>query len=429
MKTSLAVMLQGRLNAWREALELFAWPNDPIAESKLVRPDPKRKGLFSASIPPEATPPRRSGYASLQGLGLAHSGTYHSDVFDPGAANGLAVGSYGFTVQSGQGEESLQVRVVQDEAWEEVVRRSAFSPDALVKDSADWKDLVNEETLGLATSSVTDETTWEDLRAVLTRDSAVVRQDATFTDTLNALASEIGMRIPYVSAAVSDRERTDYGTGEPLSASGLFLELSVKNPAIGDRLRLHDTDGLLAALGMEKTAVPGSDAVLMADGQTHLSASDSFLLDQDRIRVDLKGLFGEPLSLHLEDGLPAVRRETEELLAAYSDLVSFVSDHAGLLVPDLDTALREPAQENIRNLADMGIKPIDRKGSMGLEPDLFERSLTTDSDGVRRVLCSRLQTMGAENLIRNSPPETEFEGLRPAILENRILKSLVDTLG
>jgi len=253
---------------------------------------------------------------------------YTSDGLDRYAESGLAAGDYAISATMGSRSVDLTVNVASGDTWEEVTRKLK---DRL-NSSADW------------------------IKAS-TRDEARPYYD------------------PMLPDGMVERSRR-------------FIDVEAYAPKVGERLRLSEdataspdgVNGLLASLGLDVTAQPGTDAKMTINGREYVRAPGTFTEEQGGVRFDLAASFGEDLAVTTVQGPDLAQRQLGEIALAYNDLSTFLRSDRDLWKPGFADAFAVPVKQRQDGLAELGLG-LDTRGSLRFSPTQFRRGVYSREDG------------------------------------------------
>jgi hypothetical protein len=276
---------------------------------------------------PVSTEPAHIAVHTLRGDLTATVTSFSSKTLDPGAASGLAAGTYTLN-------------------W-------AMGPDS-----------------GMVTVDVAAGDTW---RAVLER-----------------LASRLNMEQTRFSAGTAERERTVYTEdGQVLRTTGLGLDITAGLTAPGEHLSLSGADAasqnMLAALGLNATAQPGKDGKMVVDGDTQTRQPGIFDADQGHVRMTLQETFGETLPLRVTESLDRLEQGLSDVVTAYNGLRDLLTRQEQDYLPGLGRDWRQPLRDR-PGLRGLGLRESGPENTLWLDAGAFYTALGRDPEGVQALL-------------------------------------------
>jgi hypothetical protein len=164
--------------------------------------------------------------------------------------------------------------------------------------------------------------------------SITVSSGDTWRDVLSRMARILGSASPAMAARLVPAKRVyDLPTGEHGLTDATGLEVLSSTVKSDWRLRLSGADeasqGLLAALGMDRLADPGSSARAVIGGQERVSASGTFSADSGRLTLGVSGSFGEAAPVRVSEGAQSLAGALADVLASYNEVGGLLSRNAG----------------------------------------------------------------------------------------------------
>ncbi len=281
-----------------------------------------------------ATPlgPAETGTHQLTSLSVARPSTYRSSGFDPEAATSLAPGTYTVAYAIGPDSGSLGITVSAGDTWGTVL--------------AHMKSVFGSASAFMAAQLVPARRVW----------------DST-TDEKQAV----------------------------VDAQGLVLQ--AQDPKPGWRLRLSGgsiagggADNILAALGLNATAQPGSDGRLVVDGRDQVRTPGTFTADQGRVVLTQSGTFGDIVPVSVLEPLDALSQGLSDVVTAYNGLRGILSKNADLLRSGLAEDWRKPVMDRAGDLGGLGLAESGRDKLLWLQAGGFVQALVDNPEAVRRTL-------------------------------------------
>ena len=218
--------------------------------------------------------------------------------------------------------------------------------------------------------------------------SVSIDPDMDWEQVLRATANAVNGSTSLVRAEVVATTVPTGLTGplQPRSAEALALAVSAVDPKQGQRLSLDDGGGLRAALGLEATAVPGSDTVLRVDGVDLTSATGHVRADLGRLDLEVHNVFGEALPLSVVEPMAAIESSVLDIATAYNDLRSFLLANQDLLQPGLAETLRAPVAGNALGLEWLGMEEMTAKDLLTVNQTRFWSALGENPDRAGALL-------------------------------------------
>lgn len=274
--------------------------------------------------------PATLGRYDLRGPAVANPTEFLSSTFDPDAAGALAAGDYTVGYAIGDNTGSFEVTVAAGDTWDDVLQATARGVNS---------------------------------------SQAYFAAETAYTDRPVFL---------YVDGKLTQ-----------LSAQGVRLEVGAQDPKLGQRLALTDTDGLLAAIGVEGTASPGSDGLLEVGSRDFVTATNSQSLDRGRLTLAHAEPFGETLPLKVVQAVGSVEERFLDVVDAYNGLRRFVNRNADFLVPDLGQALRDPiaSGDGFTDAARLlGVREAGKDRVLWVDRDTFYQAVVGRTEAARLAL-------------------------------------------
>ncbi len=166
---------------------------------------------------------------------------------------------------------------------------------------------------------------------------------------------------------------------------GKAVSISAVNPKIGERLVLDPGSGL-DALGLNVTASPGTDSVMVVNGTTETRAPGEFALDRGRVVVDLTENFGDTLPLTVVSAVEEMEKNVGLVTDAYNDLRKTILPSEDLFREGFADLWRNPVEENLADLEWMGMREAEEDNVIWFDSDKFYDALIADPDRVKTFL-------------------------------------------
>lgn len=217
--------------------------------------------------------------------------------------------------------------------------------------------------------------------------AVTIESGMDWEEVLGAMADAVNGSSDLLAAEVVE---TTVPTGltdpfQPRAAQALALAVSAADPKRGHRLGLSDDDGVVAALGLDLTARPGSDALLRVDGTDRVSATGRVCADMGRLEMNVEQVFGEALPLSVIRAMGEIESAVLDVATAYNDLRSFLLANQDLLQPGLADTLRAPVSGN-QGLEWLGVREMTSKDLLMVDQTRFWSALGSDSARARELL-------------------------------------------
>ena len=354
-------------------------------------------------------------------------GTYISKVFDPTQAASLAPGTYSFTSTYGTETRAHQVTVGQGWTWGDVLRAvgadisgqyasvktadpttyspsTTFSQPGVTAQVTPWP-MPSPNQQGVTTDGQSLTVTGAAGQAfkltdggggLLTALGLTTRLTGTpvsFNVTAGAQTPKDTWQEAMTSMAVAMNNSQNYFTaqitntqipsaavpGMSLEQKAVALTLTQQNRRIGQDLNLSDgATGALAAMSITSKQSPGLDGVITANGQTQISADNTFSLDQGRMLLQLEGTFAQALPMQVTSGLDEVQNSLANITGAYNDLAGYIQANGDILNPGLRQTLDAPLAAQTKNLNWLGLSTSGKKGLLWTNLDRFWGSTRAD---------------------------------------------------
>ncbi|WP_245577015.1 hypothetical protein [Maridesulfovibrio zosterae] len=166
---------------------------------------------------------------------------------------------------------------------------------------------------------------------------------------------------------------------------GIAIAITAVNPKIGERLTLEPEAGL-EALGLDKTASPGTDSIMVIDGKAEVRAPGEFALDYGRVKVELNDNFGDTLPIRVVDAVEEMENRVVLVTDAYNDLRRAILPSEELFREGFADLWRDPVEDNKVNLFWMGLREAEEDNILWFNSDKFYDALLADQDKVQGLL-------------------------------------------
>ncbi|WP_245549571.1 hypothetical protein [Maridesulfovibrio hydrothermalis] len=166
---------------------------------------------------------------------------------------------------------------------------------------------------------------------------------------------------------------------------GKSVSISAVSPKMGERLTLELASGL-EVLGLNATAHPGADSVMVINGTTEVRAPSEFALDNGRVLVDLEQNFGDTLPLRVASGVEEMKKNVGLVTDAYNDLRKTILPSEELFREGFADLWRDPVVENRVDLSWMGFREAEKDKEIWFDSDKFYAALIADPDKVQKLL-------------------------------------------
>ncbi len=224
--------------------------------------------------------------------------------------------------------------------------------------------------------------------------SITVTAGDTWREVLASMANALGSASPAMAAQLVPARRVWDSATDELHAvvDGVGMSVSAVAPKQGWRLSLSDgttdagADNILSATGLNVTAQPGSDGVMVIDGRERTSATNTFTADRGRVVLDLAGTFGETVPVSISGPFERLADGLADVVNAYNGLRDLLLGNADVLRDGLAEDWRTPVAERASALADVGLRETGRDKLLWLSADDFLTALAKDPSTVRAAL-------------------------------------------
>lgn len=225
--------------------------------------------------------------------------------------------------------------------------------------------------------TVNDGDTWKEVLDHLTND-------------LNAAQGRFRMRTETVDVPYYDPNMSSVKSVERYRGS-----IEAVDPKLGWRLELSENDTgytseqaatpLLASLGLNGTAYPGSDGEITVNGEDMQAAGD-FTLDRGRLTLSVDSMFGgDPKTLAVRDPETVLQNNLTEIVESYNDLSGLLRANSDVFAQDLLPRFADPYENNKDDLIQFGFRNGD-KDSLTFSPTTFGTSFAADPDAGAALL-------------------------------------------
>lgn len=298
-------------------------------------------GLSAANVSPGAQDgPADTGVTRVTALAAAKPTRYASQGFDPEAPTTLAPGSY---------------------TLDYLVGPTTVGPSA---------DSTGES--GSVSIQVSSGDTWQDV--------------------LSRMARVLGSASPALVARLVPAKRVwdlpDSAGGGHGLADAVGLEVLPETRKNGWRLQLSGadaaSDNLLAVLGLDATAQPGSTARAVIDGQMRESATGSFSADSGRLTLGVSGTFGEAAPVRVSQGATGLADALADVLSAYNEVGGLLARGGSELRPGVADGWTDLAASRADALRQVGVERASQ--ALWLSEETFLTALLSRTEDVRNTL-------------------------------------------
>ncbi len=332
---------------------------------------------------------------------IARPSRYSSQAFRPGEDIDWDIEHHVFQINTGLDAEHISIRVVDRSTWEEA-RDLAGEDHALVKDTQDWEEMV--ENLTLEPDQIEDDTTWSQVVSWVQTETVVTHPDTDYQDLLRSVDSHLS-RVLDIQSQVVQNKITDYSLSRPVQVDGLRLDIELTNPKVGQRMALTDVQGsALDRLGLNRTAQPGSDGRVQIDSREFVSGGNLFTTARGDLEMELKDTTQRSLPLRTGDSVLGVINRTEEILNRAGELLRFLEKSKNMWKDDLPGMWRDSIQKRLPSLRDIGITPDTDSRGLSLDTEKFSSALRREPSRVHGILMGEqegLLSEWMENISRN----------------------------
>lgn len=213
-----------------------------------------------------------------------------------------------------------------------------------------------------------------------------VEDGDTWQTVLNRLNNAAGATSSKVSAELVDaRLVSPVYTGEGYYLiDGKAVSITANNPKLGEKLVLEPGSGL-EDLGLNVTARPGTDSVMVINGRTETRAPGEFAMDRGRVTVNLEEDFGDTLPLRVVSAVQEMEK-VGQVSDAYNDLRESILPSEDLFREGFADLWRDPVEDNLVDLEWMGMREAEEDRLIWFDSDKFYDALIADPDKVQEVL-------------------------------------------
>jgi hypothetical protein len=251
----------------------------------------------------------------------------------------------------------------------------------------------------------------------------------TWQDVLSRMARVLGSASPALVAQLVPAKRTwtlpDSAGGGTGQSDAVGLEVLADTDKSGWRLRLSGadaaSDSLLAALGLDATAQPGSTARAVIGGQTRESATGTFSAAAGRMTVGVSGTFGEAAPVSVSEAATSLADALADVLISYNEVGGLLEKNQESLAPGVAENWSGLAASRASALGGIGVERASR--ALWLSEEKFLIALFARPQDVQGVLLatggflpaledvtvSALKDKGVEDWISASSKDRENE--------------------
>lgn len=222
--------------------------------------------------------------------------------------------------------------------------------------------------------------------------SIQVSSGDTWQDVLSRMARVLGSASPALVARLVPAKRVwdlpDSAGGGHGLADAVGLEVLPETRKNGWRLQLSGadaaSDNLLAVLGLDATAQPGSTARAVIDGQMRESATGSFSADSGRLTLGVSGTFGEAAPVRVSQGATGLADALADVLSAYNEVGGLLARSGSELRPGVADGWTDLAASRADALRQVGVERASQ--ALWLSEETFLTALLSRAEDVRNTL-------------------------------------------
>lgn len=194
---------------------------------------------------------------------------------------------------------------------------------------------------------------------------------------------------------------------------GKAVTISAVNPKIGERLSLEPGTGL-DVLGLNTTAQPGSDSVMVVNGTTEIRAPGEFALDKGRVIVELEENFGDTLPLRVVEAVEEMESKVSFITNAYNGLRKSILPSEDLFREGFADLWRDSVEDEAVDLKWMGLREAEEDKVLWFDSDKFYDALLAEPDRVQELL------EGKDNGLF-----TKWQEVNDRVIENKVSSYLI----
>lgn len=194
---------------------------------------------------------------------------------------------------------------------------------------------------------------------------------------------------------------------------GKAVTISAVNPKIGERLSLEPGTGL-DVLGLNTTAQPGSDSVMVVNGTTEIRAPGEFALDKGRVIVELEENFGDTLPLRVVEAVEEMENKVSFITNAYNELRKSILPSEDLFREGFADLWRDSVEDEAVDLKWMGLREAEEDKVLWFDSDKFYDALLAEPDRVQELL------EGKDNGLF-----TKWQAVNDRVIENKVSSYLI----
>lgn len=242
----------------------------------------------------------------------------------------------------------------------------------------------------------------------------MVEDGDSWQTVLNRIANGAGESSSKISAEVVDgRLPSPVYTGDDYYLiDGKAVVINAVNPKLGERLILEPESGL-DILGLNATARPGTDSLMVVNGTSEIRAPGEFALDDGRVIVDLEESFGDTLPLRVVSAVEEMEKNAGLVTDAYNELRRAILPYEDLFREGFADLWREPVEDNRTDLSWMGLREAEKERVLWFDSEKFYDALLADSDKVQSLI------EGEDGLF------TRWQEVNDRVIDNKVSSYLI----
>lgn len=318
------------------------------------------------------------------------------------------IGGYSFSFSSEVNSGDIKIQVV-DESARRQLELLAADGQALVKDTSNWQDIINN--LGLDTSEIDNDTTWNEVRGWL-KDSIQVYSDTTYLELFLKIRDKlIELSQGEILPAILEQKNTIYLKNKEYKREEIALSFALSNLKLGERLVLTEGDNnLLDKLGLRGTAKPGKDSFVKLNGNEYTFSSSRISQQKGNILLEIKEENPHVQLYEVKKTTDEIIYRIERVIQAYNNIIPDILKNSWIWKSDFIKGFKKPFEDNQKDLNLIGMDQ-DLDYFLRLNYDRLDATLSLADNGYTVIFNALLGDRGFF---------TQLKGYLEDILQNPI---------
>lgn len=336
---------------------------------------------------------------------LAKPASLATSIKDHRANSGLSAGEYKIAYDLGDASGVIAVDIDSNMTWDQALRRTADAinssatrlraevlnadrPSGLERSDAYWTDgkflqvSVAQPKLGQRLSLSEYGGPWLDPVDDFFNPTGTLPQNPQPGDSYIATATGGG----WTAGRIYRYNGSTWDQTTPAAYNALTVrESNADYFSDGSAWSATPAGNLLANLGFQPTANPGSDAKIQVNGQALTSETGVFALDQGRVNLAAHAATGETRAVTVAEAADDMAARMAEIVDSYNSLATLLARNADLFDQGFADTWRAPLADLSPDIAALGLAE-NRDKTLRFESAAFKSGLARDPSGTRALL-------------------------------------------